>query len=328
MTTATLVATPDPVPAPRDRSTDLLTAALQAASRGWHVFPLRSGTKLPALHRVDRCPRTGACVAGHAGWEQRATTDPDRIRAAWSAGPFNVGIATGPSGLVVVDLDTAKGELPPDPWNVPGVRDGQDVLAVLADRHGQPVPWDTFTAATPSGGVHLYFQAPVGVQLRNTEGDKGNGIGWRVDTRAHGGYIVAPGSIVDGAIYTVTADRDPAPLPRWLTDLLRPAPLPAPPEHPVVARVGRSRYLDAAIRMECERVHTAPKGQRNACLFVASSALGQLVAGGALTEQEHEAVLLTAAGRHLAVGAYTEQQARATIRSGLAKGRNRPRQVA
>jgi hypothetical protein len=46
-------------------------------------------------------------TGGHAGWEQRATTDPNRIRRAWSTGPFNVGIATGPAGLVVVDVDTA-----------------------------------------------------------------------------------------------------------------------------------------------------------------------------------------------------------------------------
>jgi hypothetical protein len=324
MTTATLVATPDP-----HDNTDLLAAALTAAERGWHIFPLRPGAKRPALHHADRCPHTGPCQGGHAGWEQRATTNPDRIRAAWTHGPFNIGVATGPSGLVVVDLDTAKDELPPSPWNVPGVRDGQDVLAVLAEQAGQPVPLDTFTVATPSGGAHLYFRAPSDVKLRNTEGDKGNGLGWRVDTRAHGGYIVAPGSVVDGRPYTMVIDGDPAPLPSWLVDRLAPAPLPPPQAGLVEIRSGRrSRYLDAAIRIECERVHSAPKGQRNARLYVAAVALGQLVAGNALTEAEHERELLTAAGRHVAVGAYSEEQARATIRSGLGKGRNRPRRVA
>jgi hypothetical protein len=325
MTTATLVATPDP-----ENHADLLTAALGAAGRGWHIFPLRPGAKRPALHHAERCPRTGPCQDGHAGWEQRATTDPGRIRAAWAHGPFNIGIATGPSGLVVVDLDTAKDELPPPPWNVPGVRDGQDVLAVLAEQAGQPVPLDTFTVATPSGGMHLYFRAPSDVKLRNTEGDKGRGLGWRVDTRAHGGYIVAPGSVLDGHPYAVVVDRDPAPLPSWLIDRLRPAPLSSTPTDPVAVRSGarRSRYLDAAIRLECERVHSAPKGQRNARLYVAAVALGQLVAGQSLTEAEHERVLLTAAGRHIAVGAYSEQQARATIASGLGKGKNQPRRVA
>ncbi|GAB3915838.1 hypothetical protein GCM10029964_127860 [Kibdelosporangium lantanae] len=50
-----------------------LTAAMAAAERGWHVFPLRPNTKTPALHGYNRCPRTGACANGHQGWEQRAT---------------------------------------------------------------------------------------------------------------------------------------------------------------------------------------------------------------------------------------------------------------
>ncbi|WP_245704040.1 bifunctional DNA primase/polymerase, partial [Streptomyces lushanensis] len=86
----------------------LLSATLAAAERGWHVFPLRPGDKRPALHGSTACPRTGDCAAGHRKWEDRATTDPARIRRAWSVRPFNIGIATGPSGLLVVDLDMPK----------------------------------------------------------------------------------------------------------------------------------------------------------------------------------------------------------------------------
>ena len=304
----------------------LLAAALGAAGRGWHVFPLRPGGKVPALHGHDTCPGTGPCATGHVGWEQRATTDPARIRAAWTRGPFNIGLATGPSGLVVVDLDAAKpGETPPPDWRLSGVRDGQDVLAVLADRHNEPAPGDTCTVSTPSGGLHLYYRSPVDERLRNTQGS----VGWKVDTRAHGGYVVAPGSIVDDRTYTYLSTQDPAPLPGWLLDSLRPAPLPPPPTRPVeVGTRRRSRYVDAAVRLECARVEGAPDHQRNATLFAAALALGQLVAGGALGAEEHERVLLTAAGRHIAVGAYSERQARNTIRSGLRKGAIRPREVA
>lgn len=332
MSTATRIAPPEPPrtfpPTTREEWTAaLLTAALAAAARGWHVFPLGAGTKRPALHGFDTCTRTGPCAGGHLGWEQRATTDPGRIKAAWSAGPFNVGIATGPSNLVVIDLDTAKpGDTPPEEWRLPGVRDGQDVLAVLADRAGQPMPVDTLTVATPSGGLHLYFQAPVGVELRNTQGSR---LGWKVDTRAHGGYVVAPGSTVHGASYWYLLVAQPQPLPAWVLDRLRPAPLPAPPDRPVpVAEGRRSRYLDAAIRAEVARVIEAPKGQRNACLYVAAQALGQLVAGGALTDDEVTNDLLAAAWKHVSVGAYSQQQAMATIRSGLHDGAKRPRQVA
>jgi hypothetical protein len=313
----------------RDNHTtpDLLTAALATANHGWHVFPLRPGSKVPALHGLTDCDHTGPCITGHVGWEQRATTDPDRIRATWTHGAFNIGLATGPSGLVVVDLDTAKpDDNPPAHWDLPGVQDGQDVLAVLADLHGQPVPVDTFTVATPSGGVHLYFLAPVeGEPLRNTQGS----IGWKVDTRANGGYVVAPGSRTNRGTYRVVVDLPPTPLPAWLADLLRPAPLPAVPDRPVsVGRSRRARYLEAAIRAEVVKVADANKGRRNATLYAAALALGQLVAGGELAAADVEAALLTAAGRHIAVGAYSEGQARRTIASGIARGANRPRQVA
>ena len=97
-----------------------LDAALAAAERGWHVFPLKPGAKTPALHGYDRCPRTEACTEKHLGWEQRATTEPDRIRSAWSVKPYNVGIACGPSGLVVIDLDAVKpGDQIPARWSAP-----------------------------------------------------------------------------------------------------------------------------------------------------------------------------------------------------------------
>lgn len=306
---------------------DMLTAALTAAARGWHVFPLRPGSKVPALHRKDRCPRTDACRDGHQGWAQRATTDPGRIRSAWSTGRFNVGIATGPSGHVVLDLDTPKPDDDPCPadWDMPGVQDGQDVLAVLADRAGEPVPVDTFTVATPSGGLHLHYRAPDGVELRNTAGT----LGWKVDTRAHGGYVVAPGSAVDGRPYRVLLDLPVAPLPPWLATLLRPAPRPAVPERPVQVATGRrSRYVEAAVSLECAQVQQARKGQRNARLFVAAKSLGQLVAGGALREDQAVNELFAAAWAHISVGAYSQSQAMATIRSGLDAGAHQPRQVA
>lgn len=307
----------------------LATAALAAAARGWHVFPLRPGTKRPALHGHADCPRTAACVEAHQGWEQRATTDPARIQAAWSRAPYNVGLATGPSGLCVIDLDTCKpGETVPADWAQKGVACGEDVLAVVAEQAGQELPGDTLTVRTPSGGLHLYYAAPADAELRKTEGDRGNGLGWKIDTRAWGGYMVAPGSTIDGRAYEVLADREPAPLPDWLVDRLAPAPLPAAPVVPIRPRAPRSRYLEAAIRAECAKVHAAPKSQRNAALYAAALALGQLVAGDALTEAEHADVLLTAAGRHIAERAYSERQARQTIASGLRAGANRPRRIA
>lgn len=313
----------------------LLRVALDVAARGWPVFPLLPGRKRPALHHANRCPGTGACARGHAGWEQRATCDPDRIRAAWTAGPaYNVGLATGPAGLLVVDLDTVKpadsDDVAPPRWAEAGAAGGLEVFALLAAEHGQPVPV-TRAVCTPSGGTHLYFVAPTGEgapALRNTQGEQGRGLGWKIDTRAHGGYVVAAGSLTPTGPYRVLDARDPIELPAWLLDRLRPPALPPPPSGSIRTAAGRtSRYLHAALTAETARVREARSGQRNACLYVASVALGQLVAGGALREHEARGVLLDAAAGHLAVGAYSHHQAEKTITSGLTAGARRPRRI-
>ncbi|MGH3611662.1 MAG: bifunctional DNA primase/polymerase [Pseudonocardia sp.] len=312
----------------------LLAAALDAAARGWAVFPLTRASKRPALHGAQRCPGTGQCAGGHVGWEQRATTCPDRIRAAWTAGVFNIGIACGPSRLVVIDLDRPNPDdprdAPPAPWARLDIHDGADVLAALAEQARQPVP-ATFTVATPSGGRHLYYRAPGGPgapALRNTTGDRGHGLGWKVDTRAHGGYVVAPGSRTPTGPYVLLDGRAPVELPAWLRARLRPpAPIPTPPPPVRAGAGGRAGYVAAAIEAESARVHQAPAGQRNACLYIASVALGQLVAGGALPEPDARAALLSAAGRHLALRAYSPRQAEQTITSGLRAGAKRPRTI-
>jgi hypothetical protein len=308
----------------------LLAVALDVAARGWPVFPLRPGTKRPALHAVERCPGTGPCTDGHAGWEQRATTDPDRIRRAWTVGPYNVGIPAGRAGLLVVDLDLPDGpdDRPPPGWET--ATGGADVLGAVAEQVGKTIP-DTFTVITPSGGRHLYYLAPAGPgapELRNTAGDRGRGLGWKIDTRGQGGYVVAAGSTTPGGTYRHTGPDEPAPLPEWLCQRLRPPALPPPPSSSIRTRDGRvSRYLHAAITAETARVHDAPAGQRNFCLYVAAVALGQLVAGGALAEREARGVLLDAAARHLALGAYSPNQADQTITSGLRAGAKRPRSI-
>jgi hypothetical protein len=299
----------------------MLTIALSAAERGWSVFPLVPGAKVP---RID-------------DWPAKATTDPARLRRWWGwprHERHGVGIACGPSGLLVIDLDQPKpGAAVPERWQHPGIHDGADVLAALCEDAGQPLPFDTHTVRTGRGGLHLYFTQPAGVQLRNTEGGKGGGLGWLIDTRGHGGYVVAAGVTVNAATYQTIHDTAPAPLPAWLTNRLTPAPTAAAPgpAGPVRLTTGhRSSYLDAAVRAELDHVTTAPSGQHNRALFIAAQNLGQLVAGGALDETETFQLLL-AAERALAAACpepHPERQAIATIRSGLRAGAKRPRKVA
>jgi hypothetical protein len=302
----------------------MIQAALTAAGRGWHVFPLRPGSKRPAYpdHDERHCDRLDPrCRNGHTGWEPRATTDPGRITRAWTRAPYNVAVACGPARLVVVDLDTPKpGKYPPPEWDRPGIRTGADVLAALCADAGQNYPAATYTVSTASGGTHLYFTAPAGV-LRNTTG----ALGWLVDTRAGGGYVVAAGSTVDGRAYAVEVDEPPAEQPAWLVDRLRPRDL--PPQRPVEVGLPAGRkgaYLRAAVTRQLARVTGSAADEHNNQLYLAAVALGQLVAGGDLDEHDVTAWLTAAAGQ---VGQKPGETAR-TIASGLRAGAARPRSVA
>lgn len=279
-----------------------MAAALEWAGRGWHVFPLRPSDKRPAVR----------------DWENRATTDPARIERCWATGPWNIGIATGPSGLVVVDLDMPK-TLPLDDSPVPT---GADRLAELAADHGG-IP-ATFTVTTASGGRHLYFTHPSGgPQLRNTTGR----LAELIDTRGHGGYVVAAGSVVPKGMYTVEDDRQVAPLPGWIAERVAPTTVPPVAGGPVRVAVGddrRGAYLAAAIDGEARKVSTAPEGQRNHTLYTAAIALGQLVAGGELADTDARLVLSQAAAE---AGLWLGESAR-TITSGLRAGAARPRSLA
>ncbi|MFJ4469743.1 bifunctional DNA primase/polymerase [Streptomyces sp. NPDC089424] len=286
--------THDPRPA-------LLRAALDAAERGWHVFPLRPHGKPPALHGEKSCTLTGECAAGHRKWEQRATTDPDRIRAAWSRTPFNVGIATGPSGLVVVDLDT------PEHKGSSDAPDGAATFGALCERAGHAVP-DTYRVRTTSGGTHLYFTAPPGVRLANTAGT----VAASVDTRAWGGYVVAAGSILPAGRYDALCAPEAAVLPSWLQSILQPAPKAS--EAPSVAVAGQSRrYAEVALATEARNVATAQHGGREAALFRAARALGRFVAWGDLPRHVVEQALQEAGE----TAGLAVSECRSTLRSAL-----------
>ena len=284
----------------------LVAAALTAAERGWRVFPLRPDDKRPAVR----------------DWQERATCDPARIRECWASGSYNVGIACGPSRLVVVDLDVPK----EDPCPHPGVtgrhaRSGYDVLTELAHRLGEVVPAETYTVTTRSGGTHLYFRAPAGEPLRNTAGR----IGRLVDTRADGGYVVGAGSVVDGRPYRVTRDTAVAELPTWLAEAARTQQSTgSDARHGWVTDIRhQSGYAAAALRTEVERVLNAQPGSRNHALNAAAYSLGQLVAAGVLPDEPTKAALARAARD----AGLDDREIHATIHSGLSAGLRRPRAV-
>ena len=166
---------------------DLATAALGYAQLGYPVFPCVPGGKNPLTEN---------------GFKD-ASTDPVQIEAWWTQHPnANIGIPT--EGRLVVDVDGAN-----NPWLQGDAR--------MLDLARGPVD------DTPRGGSHHHFQQPLNRAWRNTTSVLAAGV----DTRANGGYVLAPPSVVAGKRYTwrptleltEPPDRLPKP-PGWLIELL------------------------------------------------------------------------------------------------------------
>lgn len=144
----------------------LIDAALQYGKLGFEVFPIKPGQKTPLIKDNLKL----------------ATTDPEQIVKWWTLTPSaNIGIATGPSDLIVVDCDPRHG--------------GDESLAAIIRKVGRE-KLGTVTALTPNGGQHLYFRS-AGYDVRSGTNVLGPGL----DIRAKGGYVGAPPSMVDGKAY-------------------------------------------------------------------------------------------------------------------------------
>ncbi len=277
----------------------LLRPALALAARGWHVFPCIPGGKRPALR---------------GNWQDHATADPDQVRAWWARTAYNIGVSCGPSGLVVIDLDTPRTGQPGDSS---AAESGTDALAALCGQHGQPYPLPTYAVDTPSGGCHLYYAAPSG-RIRNSA----SRLGPLVDVRAGGGYVIGKDSRVGGRAYTARDERTPVLLPAWIADLLCGNRSATVGESAAVHRgAPGSAYAVAALREESRLVATARPGTRNDTLNRAAFSLGQLVAAGLLPPLAVTTALATAAVH----AGLPVEEARRTIRSGMTAGTRRPR---
>jgi hypothetical protein len=182
----------------------LCAAALEYAARGWAVFPVHSAAGGRCGCGKSKCDKPGKHPRTEHGLSD-ASTNAEVIRAWWDRWPdANPAIATGPSGLVVVDIDPRHG--------------GDESLANLECEHGR-LP-NTPLCLTGGGGSHLYFLAgdrPVRSR---------NGLAPGIDIKSTGGYVIGPPSRhVSGGEYLwdATAGRDDmpiAPLPAWLRDLV------------------------------------------------------------------------------------------------------------
>ena len=188
---------------------NLLDYALLYASFGWPVFPVHTPQSTGCSCRRD-CDRIGKHPRISTG-RNGATTDTELIHKWWSAWPdANIGIATGmDSGLIVLDVD--------DDLELPG-----------------PLP-DTAESQTGSGGRHLLYRRPNDSARYRTLVRFAPGL----DSRADGGYIVAPPSLhASGHLYEWEVSSRPedvsiADAPDWFVESIRAQPfdgLTKPPE--------------------------------------------------------------------------------------------------
>lgn len=168
---------------------DKLWWALNLAERGLRVFPLLSNSKAPPSFMTN--------------YTERATRNPEQIRRWWGVDPqlgdtfqqdYNIGVVAG-DDFALIDIDS------PDPR----------VLTELVNRFGVP---HTFVVQTPRLGWHLYLRTPHGV--RNSVKQ----LGSQIDVRGSGGYLVGPGSIVDGKPYAIIHDFPIADAPPGLIDAI------------------------------------------------------------------------------------------------------------
>ncbi|MGK4586040.1 bifunctional DNA primase/polymerase [Kitasatospora sp. HPMI-4] len=302
----------------------LLASALEYAARGMAVHPLLVGLKEPRWR----------------DWESRATLDPELITRTWRA-PFNVGVACGPSGLVVLDLDVPKDGVIPDELAAIGVTDGLSMLRHLAAEASVQELAATMAVRTCSGGLHLIYRAPAGVEIRNSAGT----VAWCIDVRADGGYVVGIGSEVDGSAYSLAGTlTTPAELPEWMLTLIT-----AKAEPPkgggavtgaeVVSRLQalakqagttrEERWAAGILASECADLAAMKAGTgRNQRLNLAAYRAGQLVAAGLLSQTEAEDALISTA-RDCGVGTSAARpyarEIEKTVSSGMRAGLARPR---
>ena len=217
----------------------MIEAALSYCARGWHVLPLACRGKEPTTGR---------------GWHD-ATADAQKAAQWWrGAEQLNIGIALALSDLIAIDVDT------PRPKN--GMTDGRPVLAAL-ESDLCPLP-PSPTADTPTGGAHLLFLRPAGVELIGK-------IGKAIDVLGAKYIVAAPSVHPNGGIYRWRAGRGPdeiavAALPQaWIDYLTRPEP--AQRRAPSSVAVGDDFYeaiasLDQRRILECLSGSSLVNGER------------------------------------------------------------------
>lgn len=162
-------------------SEGILGIAEHLTELGLFLFPTKADEKAPAV----------------TGWQQKSTRDLATIEG-WVRRGWNLGIDTEKSGVVGIDEDAA-GHL--DDWKA------------LCPVDVPP----TFTARSQSGGRHELYRPPGGRLFRSSN-VRFKAAGLKIDVKARGGLLMAPGSEFPSGAYSIADDVPIAELPEEVAD--------------------------------------------------------------------------------------------------------------
>src|SRR5262249_5686734 len=139
---------------------------------------------------------------------------------------------------------------------------------------------ETPMAHTTSGGLHLYFSAPDIMNIRNTAGHRGRGIGPGLDWRGDGGYIIAP-SPSSGYEWDPIWNLRTVPLAPVPHTLLPGTAKPIHVSKPARQTTGLSPYAEAALDSACRKIMAASAGVQEITLNGECFSIGTLAGAGA-----------------------------------------------
>ena len=251
--------------------------------------PLRGCAQCPSGHHAFKdCPHPPSTCHGWAA----GSNDLDHVLRLLDHNPdANLGIVNSMSGLVTVDIDTNKhGKPKPDAYRgIENIHDGWDVFGTILERyHSLRWPDACLEVSTPSGGGHMTWRLPPGVQVKTTSDGS---FGWLIDIRANGSYTPAPGTPVKNGCYRrVSEVANPGLAPEWLLHHLKVTkhfPEPPRPVQPRTPRPDRNRdWGYERLDRVADQYATAPQGTGHAALLTATTAAAHLVAEGLVSETD------------------------------------------
>ncbi len=249
---------------------------------GFRLYPggnaIGTGTAVQDLPDILRGCKLFPCVVGgkepatREGWHI-ATDDPAQLAEWRRVNPeFNWAVATGPSGLFVIDVDPNG----LDWWHKLLERDG-----AIRDAVGK-----AFQVRTPRGGLHVYFKGEgPSTASRIADGIDTRG-GIRRDGKiVSGGYVLLPGSRTSAGTYSALPGGAILPLPQAVAAIV--------PERKKTDTLGLNKNPDADQPRNVQwatdllkgyvtsgRVSVEGRGGNNTAFQVAASILDKAISAG------------------------------------------------